>query len=141
MNSQLPAWPSVPHYYGDVVRIIFVFTAVAVGILAPMSGSVGFGLVIAMPIVLTLIVLAGFTNPHSKTVMILDTAAAAVCLMIAETFAIAAFQSQEMLVFLVFETIACAQLVALYFSAKTVRAALMGKIGKIDGVGEFDDDK
>lgn len=138
LQSQLPQWPSVAHYYGDVVRIIFVVCAVVIGALIPLSGSIGFGLVIAMPIVLMLVVLAGFTNPHSTAVMVFDLIAAAVCILIAETYAITAYQSEQLYVFLVFEALSVLLLVALYFSAKNVRAAMLGKIGKIDGVGEFD---
>lgn len=138
-ESSYAAWPSVRHYYGDIVRIIFVLAAVVVGLIAPLGGSISVGLLIAMPIVLVLIVLAGFTNPHSTSVMVLDTIAAALGMAIAEIFAIAAFGSKDMLTFLTFELLSVMMLVALYFSAKNVRAAMMGKIGKIDGVGEFDD--
>ncbi len=134
----MPEWGSVPHYYGDVVRIIFLICAIVVGLLAPLSGSVGVGLVIAMPIVLVLIILAGFTNPHSTFVMILDTIAAVLGILIAETYAVVAFASEEMLVFLTFEAIVFMLFVALYFSAKNVRAAMMHKIGKTDSPSEFD---
>lgn len=138
LKSQLPQWPSVPHYYGDVVRIIFLISAVTVGALIPLSGSIAVG-IIGLPIVLVLVVLAGFTNPHSKSVMILDTVAAALGILVAEMYAITAYLSQSLYTFLIFEALSVLLLVALYFSAKNVRAAMMRKIGKIDGVGEFDD--
>ena len=137
VTSQLPKWPSVPHYYGDVVRIIFVICAITIGVLIPVSGSLTVG-VIGVPIVLMLMVLAGFTNPHSKIVMILDTVAAVLGLIVAEVYAIAAYLSESLYIFLTFEALCVLLLIALYFSAKNVRAALMHKIGKIDGVGEFD---
>ncbi len=140
LKSQLPTWPSVPHYYGDVVRIIFVVCAVTVGVLIPISGSLAAG-IIGLPIVLVLVVLAGFTNPHSKAVMVLDTIAAGAGLIVAEVYAIAAYLSQSIYTFLIFEALCVLLLVALYFSAKNVRAAMMRKIGKIDGVAEFDDTK
>lgn len=139
LESSYSAWPSVRHYYGDIVRIIFVLSAAVVGLIAPLGGSVGVGLLVAMPIVLILIVLAGFTNPHSTSIMVLDTLAAALGLIVAEIFAITSYVNKEMLTFLTFETLSVMMLIALYFSAKNVRAAMMGKIGKIDGVGEFDD--
>ncbi len=138
IKSSLPAWPSVQHYYGDVVRAIFVGAAVVIGVFAPMSGSVGFSVAIAAPIVLVLIALAGFTNPHSKVVMVLDTVAAVVCFMFTETFAVVAYNSHDLFSFVVLEVLSVVLLFALYFSAKTLRAAMLGKIGKIDGVGEFD---
>lgn len=137
MKSSLPEWPSVPHYYGDVVRIIFVICAIVIALMIPLGGSLAVSF-IGMPIVLILIVLAGFTNPHSKTIMILDTIAAMLGILVGEMYAIAAFLSHTLFVFLTFETLCVLLLVALYFSAKNVRAAMMHKIGKIDGVGEFD---
>ncbi|MBP9757658.1 MAG: hypothetical protein KBD06_03605 [Candidatus Pacebacteria bacterium] len=140
LTSTMNEWTSVRHYYGDIVRIIFVICAVVVGLLAPLSGSVAVGTIIGMPIVLVLVVLAGFTNPHSRSIMILDTIAATLGVLLAEIFAVVSYQSGEMLIFLTFEALSFMLLVALYFSAKNVRAAMMGKIGKIDGVGEFDED-
>ncbi len=137
LESHLPKWPSVPHYYGDVVRLSVGLCAITIGVLIPLSGSIAVG-IIGLPIVLVLIVLAGFTNPHSKTIMILDAAAAVLGIIVAEMYAIAAYLSHSLYLFLTFEAVCILLFIALYFSAKNVRAAMMGKIGKIDGVGEFD---
>lgn len=138
LRSQLSEWPAVRHYYGDVVRIIFVVCAIVIGLVIPLGGSLAVS-IIGMPIVLALVVLAGFTNPHSKTIMILDTVAAALGILVAEVYAIGAYLGQSLYLFVLFEVLSVLLLVALYFSAKNVRAAMMHKIGKIDGVGEFDE--
>ncbi len=138
LESQLPAWPLVAHYYGDVVRAIFVACAVILGLMIPFGGSIEAGL-LGMPIVLALVVLAGFTNPHSKMIMILDTIAAVLGILMGEAYAIAAYLSHALFVFMAFELLSLLLLVALYFSAKNVRAVMMHKIGKLDGVGEFGD--
>jgi hypothetical protein len=132
-------WPTLAHYYGDLVRVLFLITAVFIGLALPLSGNIQLGVLFGGPAVILLAILAGYTNPHSSTILLLDAITAAVGVLAAETFAVVAYSVGNFFVFALLEVAFALFLVALYFSVKSLRSAWMHKIGRIDGVGEFDD--
>lgn len=131
-------YPSIPHYYGDTVRRIFLGGAVFLLFVSPFLGrDVPLVLGVGIAGALVLALLGAITNPQKKWSMIANAIAAAICIFVAEVFALASFSAEEYLVFMFSEIFAIAFLFALYFSVKTVRAMFMGRMGKKDTVGEF----
>lgn len=132
----------IPHYYGDYVRQIFVVTGAAMLILAPF-------LVNRAPMLLpfeiggaiVLVILAALTNPKKVWVLLADTLAAGVGIIVFESLAIAAYASGNWLAFIALEVVTLAFLFALYFSLKTVRTMMFGQIGKGPRFGDFTDTK
>ena len=51
---------------------------------------------------------------------------------------IGAYNTENWYLFFAFEVVSALFLMALYYSVKNVRAMASDKIGRIDGVGEFD---
>ena len=131
-------WPSVRHYYGDVVRALFIVNAIIIGAIIPLSGDIQLAIRLGAPTIITLIVLAGFTNPHGKLILILDALFSAIGVIFAEMLSIGAYNTENWYLFFAFEVVSALFLMALYYSVKNVRAMASDKIGRIDGVGEFD---
>ena len=131
-------WPSVRHYYGDIVRALFVINAVIITAIVPFSGDILIAARLGAPAVIILIILAGFTNPHGKSVLVLGALISAIGVLFAEVLSITAYNAENWIFFFTFEIVSILFLVALYYGVKNVRAMALDKIGRIDGVGEFD---
>lgn len=139
INRLRYTWPALTHYYGDLVRALFLIVAIIIGLSIPLSGSMELGLLFGGPVIVILTVLAGYTNPHGKMVLIMDAIVAGLGVLLAETSAVASYAAGQWYAFAALEVVFVLFLVALYFSVKNVRAALSDKIGSIDGVGEFEE--
>lgn len=133
----------IPHYYGDYVRSLFIATAIlslvampAVGNLLPEALVSIFAQVGAA---LLLILLAGLTSPRSFIIMLANAVIAAVSVVLLESFAILLRQIDSVQLFVAREAGVLLMLAALYFSVKTVRGMMSGKIGHSDTPLEFDD--
>ena len=134
--------PSIPHYYGDYVRQIFILTGAAMLVLAPF-------LVNRAPTLLpfevggaiALVCLAALTNPKKQWVLMADTLAAGVGVIVFESLSLAAYTSGNWLAFIALEAVAIAFLIALYFSLKTLRSMMLGQIGKEPSFDEFTDER
>ena len=131
-------WPTVRHYYGDIVRALFVANAIIIGAIIPISGNIPVAIRLGTPIIIALIILAGFTNPHGKLVLIFGALVSALGVLFAEILSIDAYNTESWYLFFAFEVVSALFLIALYYSVKNVRAMALDKIGRIDGVGEFD---
>lgn len=133
-------WPAVPHYYGDVIRQLFVAGAVVMLVAAPFYTEdlrMQFPLILLGAIVF--VGLAALTNPHNKGVIIADAIAAGVAVFLYETWAFFDYTSSTWFEFGLREIIALNFMAAFYFSLKTLRAMLLRQIGKREVVGEFDE--
>lgn len=129
---------SVPHYYGDPLRRLFVAIAVLSVVVIPLWGDLlPFGTFFELGGALFLVILAGLTNPHSPTVAIIDALVAGIGALLLETAAINFFHTQSIILFLVRETGAILFLFALYFAVKTMRAMLLKQVGHQTEQGEF----
>lgn len=141
MTPQPQLGPKVPHYYGDVVRQLFVAGAVVMLVGAPFYTE---ALRVQFPFILcgaiVFVALAALTNPHNKTVVIADAIAAGVAVFVYETWALFQYAESSWIEFILREVIALNFITAFYFSMKTLRAMLLGQIGKRETVGEFDTD-
>lgn len=121
--------PSIPHYYGDYVRQLFVIAAAALLILAPFISSVTAGILpFQIGAALTLACLAGLTSPRKPWVLLADGLAAAIGVVIFEFLALVAFREKAIFVFMVLEGLVLVFLFGLYFSIKTYRAMTLGQV-------------
>jgi len=130
--------PSVPHYYGDYVRQIFMLAGAAMLILAPFLVSRAPALLpFEIGGAIALVCLAALTNPKKQWVMLANALAAGAGVIVFEALAIAAYSSGNWLAFVGLETVTIAFLFALYFSIKTLRAMVLGQIGRQSTFGDF----
>lgn len=119
-------WRQIPHYYGDIIRQIFVVVAVLMLVGAPFYGD---ELRKELPFELlggiTLVALAALTNPQSKSIMVFNSIAAAIGFFLYEFWALYGYDTSTWFVFLLRQLIAILFMAAFYFSMKTVRANLL----------------
>jgi hypothetical protein len=130
----------IPHYYGDHVRQIFVVTGALMLIMAPFLVNRAPALLpFQIGGAIILVILAALTNPKKIWVLMTDSLASGVGVIVFESLAIAAYASGNWLAFIALEVVTIAFLFALYFSLKTVRTMMLGQVGKRPTFGEFVD--
>jgi hypothetical protein len=116
-----------PHYYGDVVRILFFLAGILMILSLPLlDGIILVPVHIAIFSILILIFIAGLTNPVQKWVSIIDSIVSSAGFIVFEYYAVSIFsQGEEFLFFLINQTLAVLFLFAFYFATKTVRGFLV----------------
>lgn len=120
----------IPHYHGDIIRILFVSTAALSFLSSAILGPVlPFGVLFEVSGGILLIALAGLTNPHGHIVMRLNILAAGVGTFLFEMTAITYRNIDSIQLLLVREIGVLLLVSALYFSVKTVRAMSSGVLG------------
>jgi hypothetical protein len=131
---------SIPHYYGDTVRQIFVVAGVAMLLLAPLLINRAPALLpFQIGGAIALVCLAALTNPRKMWVLMADSLAAGVGVIVFEALAIAAYASGNWIAFIALEVLTIAFLYALYFSLKTVRSMMFGQVGRRETYGKISD--
>lgn len=140
-TRHVPSIASVPHYYGDAVRRLQVSGAVAILIAHPFyANDLRPELPFTILGALVLVALAALTNPHNKTLVVADVIAAGVGMLVYQAWALFEYESSTWLEFGLRQGIAILFMMTFYFSTKTMRAMLLGQIGKHEELGEFDTD-
>lgn len=130
----------VSHYYGDQIRQIFMGLAALMLVGAPfymdsLRGEFPFAVAGA----LALAAIGALANPHKRIVFVASAVAAGAGAVIYGAWALYDYHDSTWTQFVLRQAIALLFLAAFYFSVKTLRAYLMGKIGKRDEAGEFDE--
>lgn len=139
-RSSLDWGGGIPHYYGDYVRSLFIATAVLSFVALPLWGElVPFGIIAEVGAALLLVLLAALTTARNLQVMLINATVAAVSVVLLETYAVLLHAQQPMQLFLAREAGVLLMLAALYFSVKTARGMISGKIGHKDTPLEFDE--
>jgi hypothetical protein len=119
---------NLEHYYGDTVRAIFLSAGVVFLVTMVRDQEfLSFYLIVGALSVLTLVILAGLTNPLSKKIIKADAVISIIMFLLFEYLAIAGYmkaQSFSDSVFLLRQLLAILFLIALYFSTKTIRGML-----------------
>lgn len=149
MENGYTAWKSsfwfgdgIPHYYGDKVRQYFIAAAVLSFIGMPLWGKLlpFLGTLPQVGAALLLIFLAGFTSPRNTLLMVANATVAAVSILLLESTAIIyeGLGAHPTELFFAREVAVLLLIGALYYSIKTVRAQMSGKIGRPDSPLEFD---
>lgn len=131
--------PLVAHYHGDEVRVLFVATTILSFIVIPIWGNIlPFGLLTQIGVGIALVFLAGITNPHSAFFIIVDALVAGAGVFLLEVAAITLYQADPFMLFLSRELAGVMLLLALYYSVRTLRAMVQGKVGKFAQPKEFE---
>jgi uncharacterized membrane protein YjjP (DUF1212 family) len=129
---------TIPHYYGDWVRTLFILMAALTFVVTPLLGDLlPFGVLPQVAASLLLVLLAGLTSPRSQVVMLINATLAGVSAFLLETYAILLGPSTNVSLFWARELGVLLMLAALYFSVKTLRAMMSGKMGHADSPLEF----
>ena len=130
--------PSIPHYYGDYVRQIFMLCGAAMLIFSPfLAASFPGALPFEIGGALLVAILGALTNPAKQISMLAEAIVAGVGVVTYELLALNSFSSGAMIAFIEREALAVAFLFALYFSLKTIRNMAFHMIGKKERVGDF----
>jgi hypothetical protein len=120
------------HYYGDVVRFLFLTAAVVMLVTLPfLNSNLPIPLIFSILIILTIGLVAGVTNPLQKSTSFITTGISSIALIVFEYYAVTTyFESQLSFLFIVNQMLALIFLFALYYSTKTLRAKLIEKDNK-----------
>ena len=119
------------HYYGDTVRFLFLIAGVIMLISLPtVSQILNIPIIISVIAILILGLAAGFTNPKQKLDALINVFISAAGFLIFESTAVWTFQkgitTQRLEYFFIANIIlGLIFLLALYFSAKTLRAEIV----------------
>lgn len=110
------------HYYGDIVRQLLLFAAAVLLVGAPFySADLPSELPFDVIAALVLVCLAAFTSPTNRFIMLADTVAAGVGMVLFELWALTTYGETSIFVSLLRQAIALLFLFALYFGGKTLR--------------------
>lgn len=118
------------HYYGDVVRFLFLLAAVIMLITLPfLNPNLPVPLILSILIILTIGLVAGVTNPLQKSTSAITTGISSIALVVFEYYAVTTYLASSFtnLLFIVNQILALIFLFALYYSTKTLRAKLIEK--------------
>ncbi len=127
----LKVGPSIPHYYGDYVRQLFMLAGAMMLIFSPFLAASNPGILpfeIGGAIVVA--ILAALTNPVNKLSMLANAIVAGIGVVTYELLALNSYFSGAMIAFIEREAITLIFLCALYFSLKTLRNMVLQTIGK-----------
>ncbi len=138
MYAPMQTGPSVPHYYGDYVRQIFMLCAAIMLVVAPfLAGNSSALLPFEIGGAIIIAILGALTNPRNQISMLANAVAAGVGIVIYELLALSLYADGHMISFLVREMLAIAFLFALYFSLKTFRNMVFHMIGKRTSITSY----
>lgn len=125
-----PRWRDIPHYYGDIVRMLFLAAAILMLVGAPFYTD---DLKTQLPFIvigaIVLVALAALTSPRSPLVMRLNAGAAGAGVVIYEIWALWGYGISTAIDFALRQIPAVIFIFAFYFALKTLRAMLMGMVG------------
>ena len=113
------------HYYGDLVRSLFMLAAIIMLVTLPfLVGKLPVPIYLSIFIIIVIGALAGLTNPLQKWVSILNATISLAGLSVFEYFAAKSYIGVKLgtLYFVTNQTLAIVFLFALYYSVKTIRA-------------------
>ncbi len=95
------SWQNIPHYWGDVVRVLFVLAAALSIVAIPLLGDLlPYGSLVEIVGAVILVVFAALTNPHSQSIMAINAIVAAVGVVLYEQAAVALYFANEPLFFI-----------------------------------------
>ncbi len=123
-----PLGKTYAHYYGDIVRRLFLTAAVIMLVTLPYVSSQ-----LSTPLSIIGIVAIGFfaglMNPISHWPVYVNTAIAGGAVVIFEAYAVNFYQTSSLTggLFLINQVLAILFLLAFYFSTKTIRAMVLGQ--------------
>jgi hypothetical protein len=124
LNTPSSSIPPV-HYYGDLIRKLFMIGAAVMVVGLPFIGSyISMPTFISVLAILVLGILAGITNPRHHWVMVANTVISVVAFVIFEIYAIKFYYANQAYFFVVNQGLSLLFLAATYYSTKTWRGML-----------------
>lgn len=135
------AWAvNIPHYYGDIVRQLFLGGAALMLLASPLYAT---SLKMEFPFeVLGAFLAVGFgalTSPHNRWIMVGNTIIAGTGMVIFAGWGLMEYEFISPIAFVLRLAIAAVCLFTFYFAVKTVRAMSLHQIGKHERRDEFED--
>jgi hypothetical protein len=117
----------VPHYYGDIVRALFLVAAVVMVVGLPaVSNSLNIPTAFSVAGMLVLGLAAGFTNPKQKWDAAVNVGIAAVGFFVFESYAVSSYQAHVVDKFFMSNLVlGFLFLMALYYGVKTLRGLVI----------------
>jgi len=129
-NEQPPS-KRYSHYYGDIVRKLFLFGGFLILVSVPtMPDVLPLGSLIAVIVIILLTLLAGITNPRQIWVAYTNTFVSAIALIVFEYYALVGYQETQSVtdvLFLSRQALAVVFFFAFYFASKTVRGIVLAR--------------
>ena len=130
----------VPHYYGDIVRQLFLGGAALLLFAAPFyADSITSELPYEIAAGLAVVCLAALTNPWKRWVITSDAITAGIIAVVYEWWALTGYDTITPIAFVLRQATAIIFLFAFYFSVKTVRAMALHQVGRREERDEFSD--
>ena len=124
-------WPSVAHYYGDVVRQMLLGASALLLITSPIyADNIRLEFPFEVIGVLVIVGFAALTNPRNRTISLCDAVIAGVGMVVYGGWPLMDYDMIALTVFVLRIAIALLFLFAFYFSMKTVRAFATHEIGE-----------
>lgn len=131
MEAVIPKDSTPEHYYGDVVRKLFIVSAVGMALALPIFNNlIWWPLFISIIAIVVLAFLGGIQNPRQRWVIFVNAATAAIGAMIFEYNAVDYYLRVPSLLepfFWANQALAIIFLVAVYYSSKTLRGKVVNK--------------
>jgi len=123
---------SVPHYYGDTVRTLFMFAGLVMVVTTPMfSTFLPASTLISLGAMIVVAISAGLTNPEQEWVLLLNSLVAVGAFGIFEFYAVDAYQADTNIMytylFWINQLLAVTFFVAMYYASKSLRGQLLKK--------------
>lgn len=123
--------PSIPHYYGDAVRVLFMIAAVLMLVGAPFYA---YNLQTDLPFIVggtvALVCFAALTTPWKQWVVLLDAVISGVGFIVFELWALNEFNDSTQVATLLRQALAIIYMFSFYYSMKTFRAMLLHQVGE-----------
>lgn len=113
----------MPHYYGDLVRKLFISAAIIMLVTLPFFQKFIFApTYVSAGVILIVALVAGLTSPKRKEIVLFDTLVALIGTVIFEYHAVVAYSLPDAkFFFFTSQLLALIFLLALYFTTKTLR--------------------
>lgn len=120
--------PSIPHYHGDAVRILFVLAAALMFLAEMLNANLPFSTAATVFIIIVLVISAGITNPAQMWIHWVNMFFSLIGLMLFGGTALTRFRTDAPLnESLIVGILAVVFLGALYLSTRTIRGLLVHK--------------
>lgn len=117
------------HYYGDIVRKLFILAGAMMVIGTPFfKNEISVPLIFPALAIAAFALVAGLTNPNQRWVAMINVALSAISLIIFEAYALENYQTTESATgafFIATQALAIIFFFALYFSTKTLRGRFL----------------
>ena len=113
------------HYYGDIVRRLFLWGAIVMILVFPLySAAIPAQPILNLVGIILLSVMAGLTSPRQAWTLVADVVVAIAAFAVFEYYAVFFSRAGDTNLFIVNQLLALCFFIAMYFSIKTARNAL-----------------